>query len=175
MSHETHAQAGAHPTAEPAASQPEPVHVTGLQGVKRRVLFVTLYEVIAVGISSVFFMLMGQNAGDSSSMAVIATTVALLWNVTFNWIFEQWERRQPTTGRSLGRRMAHAVGFEGGLALILVPIIAYWLNVSLWMALKMELGLLVFFFVYTFVFNWLFDRVFGLPASAQLAGQRAAA
>ena len=43
---------------------------------------------------------------------------------------------------------------------------AQWLNVSLWEALVMDLGLVVFFLVYTFVFNWVFDHVFGLPASA---------
>lgn len=145
--------------------------ITGLQGVKRRIIFVTLYEVIAIAISSVFFMLLGQDAGESSVMAVIATTVALLWNLSFNWLFEQWEMRQPDKGRSIKRRIAHAVGFEGGLALILIPVIAFWFDVSFWTAAKMELGLLIFFFVYTFAFNWVFDRVFGLPASAQVAAR----
>ncbi|MCB2034668.1 MAG: hypothetical protein KDF57_15680, partial [Ottowia sp.] len=39
-------------------------------------------------------------------------------------------------------------------------------GVSLWQALLMDLGLLVFFLVYTYVFTWVFDRLFGLPASA---------
>lgn len=152
-----------------AAVPPPAPKVTGLQGIKRRIIFVTLYEVIAIAISSVFFMILGQNASESSTMAVIATTVALLWNLSFNWMFEQWERRQPTKGRSVGRRIAHGIGFEGGLALILIPVIAYWFGVTFWEAAKMELGLLVFFFFYTIVFNWAFDRIFGLPASAQLA------
>ena len=67
------------------------------------------------------------------------------------------------------RRVAHAIGFEGGLAAILVPVFAWWLDVSLWQALWMDLGLLVFFLVDSFVFNWTFDRVFGLPLSAQPA------
>ena len=41
------------------------------------------------------------------------------------------------------------------------------LNVSLWQALILDLGLIVFFLVYAFLFNLAFDRVFGLPASAQ--------
>ena len=49
----------------------------------------------------------------------------------------------------------------------LVPFFAWWLNISLWQALVMDVGLLVFFLVYTFVFTWCFDRLFGLPASAQ--------
>ena len=78
-------------------------------------------------------------------------------------------------GRSLGRRVAHAIGFEGGLIVWLVPTIAWWLEVSLWQALVMDLSLMVFFLVYTFVFNWLFDLAFGLPASATGPPQTAAA
>ena len=75
--------------------------------------------------------------------------------------------------RSLRRRIAHAIGFEGGLIAFLVPVFAWWLGVSLWDALVMDLGLVVFFLVYTFVFNWAFDAVFGLPASAAGAAQPA--
>ena len=85
----------------------------------------------------------------------------------FNAAFEYWESRQTQKGRSVARRVAHAIGFEGGLAAILVPVFAWWLDVTLWQALWMDLGLLLFFLVYTFAFNWVFDRVFGLPLSAQ--------
>ena len=51
----------------------------------------------------------------------------------------------------------------------LVPLFAWWFNVSLWQAFVMDLALIVFFLCYTFVFNWVFDQVFGLPASAMAA------
>jgi uncharacterized membrane protein len=47
------------------------------------------------------------------------------------------------------------------------------MNVTLWQALLMDLGLAVFFLAYTFVFNWAFDTIFGLPASATGAAQPA--
>ena len=50
---------------------------------------------------------------------------------------------------------------------------AWWLDVSLWDALVMDLGLVVFFLIYTFVFNWAFDAIFGLPASAAGVAQPA--
>ena len=112
-------------------------------------------------------MAIGQSAGHSGGMAIAASTLAIIWNVTFNTLFEKWEATQPVKGRSIGRRIAHALGFEGGLAVILIPLMAWWFNVSLWEATVMEAGLLVFFLCYTYVFNWCFDRVFGLPASAQ--------
>ena len=93
-----------------------------------------------------------------------SSAIAVVWNLVFNWFFERWELRQPVRGRSAARRVAHAIGFEGGLLLWLVPFIAWWLGVSLWQALLLDVGLLVFFLIYTFVFTWVFDRLFGLPA-----------
>ena len=142
-------------------------HATGLQGAKRRVVFVSLYEVIAISVSSLLFMAIGQGAGASGAMAVAASVIAIVWNVTFNTLFERWEARQRVKGRSVLRRVVHAVGFEGGLALVLIPLMAWWFGVGLWEATLMEAGLLLFFLVYTYAFNWAFDRVFGLPASAQ--------
>ncbi|MOA39431.1 Bacterial Transmembrane Pair family protein [compost metagenome] len=91
----------------------------------------------------------------------------MAWNVVWNSLFERWEARQQQRGRSVWRRIAHALGMEGGLVVMLVPLFAWWFKVSLWQAFLMDLGLLLFFLVYTFAFNWAFDRVFGLPASAQ--------
>lgn len=140
---------------------------TGLQGPWRRVVFVGLYELIAIVSSSLVFMAIGQGAGASGVMAIAASTLAIVWNLTFNHWFEKWEAKQAVKGRSVGRRILHALGFEGGLACMLIPMMAWWFGISLWEATVMEAGLLVFFLVYTYVFNWCFDRLLGLPASAQ--------
>jgi uncharacterized membrane protein len=127
-----------------------------------------LYELIAIAVATAgLAQLTGQGAGHSSVVAVAASAIAVLWNVVFNWAFERWESRQAVRGRSVARRVAHAIGFEGGLVFTLVPLFAWWFKVSLWEAFVMDLALIVFFLCYTFVFNWAFDRVFGLPASAQ--------
>lgn len=139
----------------------------GLQGAKRRVVFVGLYEIIAIVCASLLFMAIGQDAGSSGGMAVVASTIAICWNLAFNWLFEKWEAGQTQKGRSVLRRVVHAIGFEGGIAAMLIPLMAWWFNISLWDATVMEAGLLVFFMVYTFAFNWGFDRLFGLPAAAQ--------
>ena len=145
-----------------------------MQGIKRRVVYISLYEGIAIVVASVGLALMsGQGLGHSGVLAVIASAIAVVWNLAFNALFERWEARQPVRGRSIGRRVAHAIGFVGGLVTLLVPTIAWWLNISLWDALVMDLGLVVFFLVYTFVFNWAFDSIFGLPASATGSAQPA--
>ncbi|WP_028999523.1 PACE efflux transporter [Azohydromonas australica] len=138
-----------------------------MQGIKRRVVYVTLYEAIAIVLASAGFLLMSDaDLPHAGALSVISSAVAVLWNVAFNHAFERWESRQAVRGRSLRRRLAHAVGFEGGLAAMLVPVMAWWLDVGLWHAVAMDLGLVLFFLAYTFVFNWVFDRVFGLPRSA---------
>ena len=136
-----------------------------MQGAWRRVLYVALYELIAIGVVTLALGLLTEHGwGSSGGLAVGSSLIAVLWNLVFNHFFERWERRQPTRGRSAARRVAHAIGFEGGLLLFLVPFFAWWLGVSLWHALLMDLGLLLFFLVYNFVFAWAFDRLFGLPA-----------
>ena len=92
---------------------------------------------------------------------------ALLWNVVYNYLFECWERHQANRARTVGRRLLHYVGFEGGLVVLLVPLVAWWLQISWWAALVTDLGLFVFFFFYALVFQWGFDRVFDVPLSAQ--------
>ena len=138
-----------------------------MQGLRRKIVYVSLYEAFAILFASLGLAAMsGAGAAASTALAVATSVVAVLWNLAYNTVFEAWESRQARRGRSLGRRVAHAVGFEGGLALLLVPLIAWWLDVGLWAALLMDGALLLFFLIYTFVFNTAFDRVFGLPRSA---------
>jgi len=138
-----------------------------MQGLRRRVVYVGLYELIAILLSAVLLALMSRTgAWDSLGLALAASALAIVWNLVFNSLFERWEASRSQRGRSLGVRLLHALGFEGGLLVFLIPLVAWWYGVSFWQALLMDLGLLVFFLVYTFVFNWVFDQVFGLPASA---------
>ncbi|MBS7349989.1 MAG: PACE efflux transporter [Comamonas sp.] len=157
-----------HPCTSAAQAAPaRPAAAKGLQGVKRRVVFVSLYELLAIACASGLFVLIGQEPAASGVMAVLASAIAVAWNVLFNHLFERWEAGRTVRGRSVGRRIAHALGFEGGLACMLIPLMAWWFGIGLWSAAVMQSGLLLFFLSYTYVFNWAFDRIFGLPASAQ--------
>lgn len=145
-----------------------------MQGIKRKIVYITLYEIIAIAMSTTgLALLSGADMGHASVAAIVASAIAVVWNLVYNTLFERWEARQAQRGRSLLRRVAHAIGFEGGLVVTLVPLFAWWLDISLWQAFVLDLGLIVFFLVYTFVFNLLFDRFFGLPTSAQPALQGA--
>ncbi|ARU04042.1 hypothetical protein CCO03_04565 [Comamonas serinivorans] len=142
--------------------------VADLQGPWRRVLFVAVYEALAIAVTTLGLdAATGQGAAHAGAMAVTTSAIAIAWNLLFNGLFERWEARQTVKGRSLARRVAHAIGFEGGLVLVFVPLFAWWFQVGWAKAAAMQAGLLVFFMAYTFVYNWCFDRLFGLPASAR--------
>ncbi len=133
----------------------------------RRVLQAILYEAIAIAVvAPALSFAFDEPQASTFGLAVVLSTIALSWNYVFNWIFERWESRQVVRGRSFRRRLAHGAGFEGGLVLILIPVMSLWLGISPAAAFVANLWLLVFFFFYAIVFTWAFDRVLGLPASA---------
>mgnify|MGYP002713086755 CR=1 FL=1 len=133
----------------------------------RRVLQAILYELFAIAlVGPVLSVIFDKPFASSIGLAFVLSSIALGWNYVFNTIFERWEFRQSARGRSFARRLLHGIGFEGGLVVMLVPVMALWLNISALSAFLANLGFLAFFFVYAIVFTWVFDRVFGLPASA---------
>ena len=136
----------------------------------RRIVQAVLYETLAVGVvAPVLSLVYGQAPLSALGLTLTMSLIALAWNYGFNAVFERWEAGQTVKGRSWRRRVAHGTLFEGGLALILVPVMALWLDVSMWEAFVADIGILLFFLVYTVVFTWVFDRVFGLPSAARQA------
>jgi uncharacterized membrane protein len=139
-----------------------------VQGIKRKLVYVTVFEAIAIAICTVGFSLQsGKSLAHAGALSIVTSAIAVAWNLLFSYLFEAWEARQQTAGRSIRRRVVHAVFFEAGLLVVLVPLTAAWLDISLLAALLLNIGLAGFFLVYTFAFNWSFDRLFGLPASAR--------
>lgn len=136
-----------------------------MQGLRRRVVHALVFEVIAIILVSLAFSrLTDAGAGHAGLLAAACSAVAMAWNMGYNALFERWEATQATRHRGVLRRAVHAVGFELGLVVMLVPLIAWWLGIGLWQALLLDLGLMLFFLVYAYAFNALFDHLFGLPA-----------
>ena len=134
----------------------------------RKILYAVSFETLGVAVASIGLLLMSEASAEQSiTLSILAASLALGWSFVFNSLFERWEARQMRRGRSLGRRSAHAILFEGGLVVILVPITAWWLKVGLWQAMAYEAGLIGLFILYTYIFTWGFDKVFGLPHSAR--------
>jgi uncharacterized membrane protein len=135
--------------------------------ITRRVLQALLYEIGAVSVvGPVLALTFDKPASSTFLLAVVLSAIALVWNYLFNAVFERWESRQVVKGRSFTRRLAHGAGFEGGLTLMLVPVMALWLDTTFMAAFLANLGLLAFFFAYAVGYTCAFDKVFGLPQSA---------
>ena len=138
-----------------------------LQGIKRKITYVASYEAIAFMCGTLGFLSFSDSSLErAGALAVFASIFAVSWNFVYNAMFERWEARRLVRGRSFGRRVLHAVGFELGFLVVLMPVAAWWLDISYLRSFMLNLGLNIFFFVYTFAFTWAFDRVFGLPTSA---------
>ncbi|MFK4825892.1 PACE efflux transporter [Paenochrobactrum sp. BZR 588] len=135
-----------------------------LSPVKRRILYVAVFEIIAIAASTILLMLLsGTDAQGSLPIATVISLIAVAWNYTYNWLFEKMEVSRKSEGRSLILRIGHALGFEFGLFVIIIPIYMAWYSVSFWKAFQMEAALLLFFLIYTFVFTYIFDLIFSLP------------
>ncbi|KVP49218.1 PACE efflux transporter [Burkholderia ubonensis] len=135
-----------------------------MQGWKRRIVYVVLFEVLGILIASATLgALSGAGAAKSCMLGVMISTTGVVVNFLYNLAFEAWERRRAATTRSVGRRVLHAIGFQVALVTFLIPLIAWWLDVSLLQAFLYDAVLIVFFPIFTFVYNWSFDGVFGLP------------
>ena len=134
-----------------------------LSPLKRRLVYVTLFEVLGIVFATLVLMaLSGSQAQESLPVAIIVSTAARIWNFIYNTLFEAWESRSKITVRTLKIRVIHATGFEGGLFLFCLPVYMLWYGVGIGQALVMESALLLCFLVYTFVFTLLFDQVFTL-------------
>ncbi|QNX03949.1 PACE efflux transporter [Acinetobacter seifertii] len=140
-----------------------------MQGLKRRIVYVSSYEVIGMVISSVgLALLAGDSVEHTGPLSVMITTIAVTWNFIYNILYEKWEAWQDSKSRTVKRRIVHAIGFQITLVIFLIPLIAWWMDISLVAAFWLDVAFIIIIPIYTFIFNWTFDKLFGLPVSAQI-------
>jgi len=117
------------------------------------------FEVVAIAIvSPVAAWLMDKPLFQMGALAIMLSTVAMVWNMIYNAGFDRVFPRERVQ-RGLGLRVMHALGFEGGFILIGLPLAAWMLGVSLWQAFLVEIGFFLFFLPYTVVYNWVYDKL----------------
>lgn len=137
-----------------------------MQGKQRKVVQAVSYELLALTfVAPLATWVFGSSLLQSGLVALAISLVAVSWNMLFNAQFEAWEARQRRPQRTIARRVLHALGFELGLLLLTVPVIAYGLDISWWQALVSDFALMLFFLFYAFGFQWGFDLLFGPPAA----------
>ncbi|MFD1009274.1 PACE efflux transporter [Oceanisphaera ostreae] len=112
----------------------------------------------------------GYNMFEMGTMAVVGSIVATVWNYIYNLLFDHaMLRLRGSVRKTTLIRVFHACLFEGGLLLFFLPIIAWYLAISLWDAFTMGMAMSVFYLVYAFVYNLIYDKVFPVPEPAQLS------
>jgi uncharacterized membrane protein len=129
------------------------------KSVRERAFHATLFEVGGVIlVAPLLAWLMNYSLAMMGALTIMISTVAMLWNMVYNSLFDRLRRRIGFE-MSLLYRALHALGFEAGLILAVVPMAAWWLSISLLDAFLLEIGLLLMFLPYTMAFNWAYDRL----------------
>lgn len=136
-----------------------------MRDTKDRIRHALSFEIIAlVLVTPLGAWAFGLPIAEIGMVAVVSATIATGWNYLYNLLFDHAMLRiAGHVRKTLVVRILHAVLFEGGLLLILLPFIAWYLSVSLLDAFLMDVSFAAFYLVYTFVFNWVYDVVFPLP------------
>ncbi|MCX7080537.1 MAG: multidrug/biocide efflux PACE transporter [Pseudomonas sp.] len=117
------------------------------------------FEVFAVLMCTpLFAWLMDKPMLDMGVVTIANCFIALGWNVLFNGMFDRM-RERFAMAQNGWTRMLHALLFEGGLVIVSVPLVAWWLNISLLQALILDIGVLLFFLPYTYAYHWAYDVV----------------
>lgn len=136
-----------------------------MRDTKDRIRHALSFEIIAlVLVTPLGAWAFGLPVAEIGIVAIVSATIATGWNYLYNLLFDHaMLRLAGHVRKSIAVRIVHAVLFEGGLLLILLPFIAWYLSVSLLEAFLMDVSFAAFYLVYTFVFNWVYDLVFPLP------------
>ncbi|WP_336818728.1 multidrug/biocide efflux PACE transporter [Cedecea sp. MMO-103] len=144
------------------------------RSLSERIVHAVGFEAIAIGICApTAAWLMNKPLFQMGALAIMLSTVAMVWNIIYNAGFDKFY--PPSLKRGMGLRVAHALGFEGGFILIGLPLAAWMLNVTLLQALMVEIGFFLFFLPYTVAYNWCYDwlraRRFQSVASREMKKQ----
>jgi len=128
------------------------------KSLKERVLHALGYEVTALLITIPGAALILQRPVGHIGVTVFAIALlAMAWNMVFNSFFDRIY--PPRAPRNFYVRSLQAIGFEGGLLSMALPLTAWSMNMSLKEAFLMDIGLLLFYLPYTYLFNWIWDSV----------------
>lgn len=126
---------------------------------KKRIIHALSYEVILLVIIALALSFIFEVPMEVTGVLGIAMAVtSVFWNMVFNYYFEKYEQRKKLK-RTVGVRILHAIGFEGGLMLATIPMVAYAMNLGILEAILLDLSLTLCILVYTFIFQWCYDTV----------------
>ena len=130
---------------------------------KDRLRYTFLFEMLLIAIlAPVGAFVLDRPVFDVGFLAVVLAAKAMIVGLGYNWLFDLWDVRanRIPSERSLGGRIIHAIGFEAGLVATSLPIVIFWLDLTLLQALMMDVAVTSFIVIYTLVFSWCYDTIF---------------
>ena len=129
------------------------------KSITERVFQAVGFELLAIVICTpLLAWVMDKPMLDMGVVTMAIAALALAWNVLFNGMFDRLLTRLAIV-RTAWVRVVHALLFEGGLVALGVPLIAWWLDIRLWQAFVLDIGVLLFFLPYTYVYHWVYDVI----------------
>jgi len=130
---------------------------------KDRLRYTCLFELFLVAVlAPIGAFVLEKQILDVGVLAIVLSLKAMLFNLVYNWFFDQFDVRagRIPTERTFFRRILHAAGFEVGLMITSLPIVVWWLGLTILQAFLMDMVITSFVVVYTLVFTWSYDRLF---------------
>jgi uncharacterized membrane protein len=129
------------------------------KSIRERIFHAISYELIAVLFCApLFSWILNKPVEQMGVLNIAIAVIAMSWNMLFNAVYDRLVLRFNLT-KKLTVRILHGITFEGGLTVLVVPVAAWWLNISLWQAFLLDVGILLFFLPYTVAFNWVYDEL----------------
>ena len=128
-----------------------------------RLRYAVLFELLLISIlAPLGAVVFERQVVEIGLLAAILCFKAVLVSLIYNWIFDLIDARagRIPTQRKVVARVVHAVGLEVWLVLTSLPIVMWWLGLTIGQAILMDLSVSTFVVVYTFGFAWTYDRLF---------------
>ena len=134
-----------------------------------RIRHVILFELIGlIFLVGGGWLVVGFDPHALGVVGVVSSLVATGWNYAYNLLFDRaMLRLRGSVLKTHPIRALHALLFEAGLLVLLLPFVAWMLGVSLWQAFLFDLAIAVFYIVYGYAYNWAYDRAFPMPEARE--------
>ncbi|WP_201542961.1 PACE efflux transporter [Psychrobacter immobilis] len=126
--------------------------------IRHAVGFEIIALILSIPIMSFFFSF---DIKDIGVIAIVGSIMATIWNYGFNIVFDKgMVRFKRSTFKTPAIRVLHVLLFESGLLMLYLPMVAWYLGISLWQAFIMDASLVGFYLFYNLSYNWAYDKIF---------------
>ena len=131
-----------------------------------RIRHTLLFEIIGLAICvPLASWILDKGLVQIAALSIVLSLTAMCVNYIYNLLFDLTLVRlgRPVNVRPIWMRVIHAMLFEASLLFFTIPMVAWWLDMTLLTAFLTDMGFTLFFLIYAFVYNWVYDVVFPMP------------